>query len=152
VAQLSTLGRLRVMTNARQIPSTLSVVSYVFLVFGISSAVEILVALARGSFHFDCVILGFWIFFGLRRYSPGWRTCALVFIWCGLITSSIGVVLLLSVFVLGGRGGEVIMFGQHYEHIPVIWFCIPVALFFSLQLWMYRVLTRTDIRSMFYDE
>ena len=149
--ELWTLGRLRVMTNARQIPSALSVVSYIFLVFGISSAVEILVALARGSFHFDLVILGLWIFFGLRRYSPGWRTCALVFIWSGLITIPIGVVLLLSASLLSGQGVEVVISGQRHEDISAIWVCIPLALFFSLVLWMYRVLTRPNIRSMFYD-
>ena len=140
------------MTHDRSIPTPLSVVSYFFLLMGISAAVEILVGLARGSFHFDLAILGFWIFFGLRRYSPGWRTCTLVFIWSGLITLPIGVVLLLSVSVLSGQGGEVVIFGQRYEHISAIWICIPLALFFAFDLWMYRVLTRPNIRGMFYDE
>jgi hypothetical protein len=135
------------MTQDRTIPTPLSVVSYVFLLTGILAAVEIIVGLTRGAFHLNLAILGFWIFFGLRRYSPGWRTCALVFIWIGMIVPSLMFVLLLSL----GRLGSVTIFGQRHDGVSPFWILIPVALFFALEFWMYRVLTRPDIRRMFYD-
>jgi len=135
------------MTQNRNIPTPLSVVSYLFLIMGFMAAIEILAGLTRGAFHFNLAILGFWIFFGLRRYSPGWRTCALVFVWIGMIIPCLMFVLVLFL----GRPGNIKIFGQRYDGGSSAWMLIPVA-FFALEFWMYRVLTRPDIRSMFYDE
>ena len=136
------------MTQERNLPTPLTVVSYLFLLMGIMSAIEIIGELTRGAFRFDPGILGIWIFFGLRRCSPGWRTCALVFIWLGMIV-------LAMAFVYGffGSGSTFIkIFGQHYADIPVIWVSAVAAVFFPLEFWMYRVLTRPHIRILFYDE
>lgn len=135
------------MTQQRNLPKSLSVVSYLFLLMGIGAVIEILSELTQGSFHLDFDVLGFGIFFGLRRYSQGWRTCALVFIWLWLIALPI-------VFVYGlvGHGPAFIkIFDKRYADIPVIWVSIFSALFFALEFWMYRVLTRPDIRCMFYE-
>ena len=136
------------MTQERKISTSLSVVSYLFLVMGIMAVIGIFSAFIQGSFHFDFDVLGFWIFYGLRRYSQGWRTCALVFIWLCLITTPIG-------FFYGffGSGPVFIkIFGRHYADISVIWISVVSAVFFLLGLWMYRVLTRPNIRIMFYDK
>jgi hypothetical protein len=148
VGQLLTLGRLHVMTNTRQIPVALSVVSYVFLVLGILAFIGILGSAIRGSFYLDFNILDFWIFSGLRRYSLGWRTCALVFIWIMMLGCVAG-------FIYGffGHGPAFIkIFGKRYTDIPVIWVSIFAAVFFALEFWMYRVLTRPSIRRYFYIE
>jgi len=148
VAQLFSLGHLRAMTNTRQIPTALSVVSYAFLALGILSFIGIVGSAIRGSFYLDFNILGFWIFAGLRRYSLGWRTCALFFIWLTMIGCAVG-------FVYGffGHGPTYIkIFDMRYADIPAISISIVAAVFFALEFWMYRVLTRPSIRSLFYVE
>lgn len=134
------------MTNVRPIPVTLSVVSYVFFASATQALIHILSSLMKGTISLDFDIIGFWICFGLRRYSREWRTCALVFIWLGMIASLIA-------FVIGlfGRASIEIL-GKPYGEIPGFWFLIVAALYFALELWMYRVLTRPNIRCMFYDE
>jgi hypothetical protein len=136
------------MTNTRQLPTALSVVSYIFLVWGILAVIGVVGNALRGSFYLDFNILGFWIFFGLRRYSVPWRTCALVFIWLVMIGCA-------AAFVYGFVGDSpafIKIFGKRYANIPVIWVSIVSAMFFALEFWMYRVLTRPSIRCMFYEE
>src|SRR4051812_3852623 len=108
------------MTNTRQIPTALSAVSYVFLASGILAFIGIAGSAIRGSFLLDFNILGFWIFTGLRRYSVGWRTCALVSIWLTMIVCAVG-------FVYGFFGHDpayINIFGKRYTDIPVIWISI----------------------------
>ncbi len=136
------------MTQENKIPTSLSVVSYFFLFMGIMSANEFLGGLTRGEFIFDFGILGFWVFFGLRRYSPGSRTCALVFVWL----ASIGLVIAFVYGLLGSGPASIEIFGKRYADIPVIWLSIVSAIFLPLEIWKYRVLTRPNIRSMFYEE
>jgi len=136
------------MRQERSIPKSLSVVSYLFLFEGVMAVIRVLGELTQGSFHLDFDILGFWVFWGLRRYSQGWRTCALVFVGFRLIELPI-------VFIYGffGSGPAFIkIFGWHYADIPVIWISIVSAGVFLLELWVYRVLTRPNIRAMFYDK
>lgn len=114
------------MINTRQIPTALSVVSYIFLIWGILAIVGIIGNAIKGSLHLDFNILGFWIFVGLRRYSPGWRACALIFIWIVMIACA-------AAFTYGlfGHGPAFIkIFGKRYADIPVIWFSIFAAAFF----------------------
>jgi hypothetical protein len=136
------------MTNTCRIPTALSVVSYIFLGLGVLAAVGIIGSAVRGSLDLDFNILGFWIFAGLRRYSPGWRTCALVFIWLVMIVCA-------ATFVYGffGNGPAFIkIFGKRYADIPFIWVSVTSAVFLAIEFWMYRVLTRPSIRCMFYEE
>ena len=135
------------MTQERNVPTSLSVVSYLFLLIGVMSAVEFLSELMKGTFRFfDFGILGFWIFFGLRRCSPGWRTCALVFIWLAMI----GLAIPFVYGFLGSGPAFIKIFGRRYAHIPVIWVSVVAAVLFPLELWMYRTLTRPNIRILFY--
>jgi hypothetical protein len=112
------------------------------------SAVEMFGEAVRGSFRFDFGVLGIWIFFGLRRYAPVWRTFALTLLWFGMIELAIG-----AVYGFFGKGPAVIkIFGEDYGGIPLIWISILAFAFFPLELWMYRVLTRPSIRSLFYQD
>jgi hypothetical protein len=132
----------------RNIPTPLSVVSYLFLLMGIMSVAEIIGELTSGSFRFDFGVLGIGIFFGLRRYSAGWRRCALWFIWLGMIGLAVA-------FVYGflGNGPAFIqVFGKRYADIPVISLTVVATVFFPIGLWMYRVLTRPNIRILFYSD
>jgi hypothetical protein len=136
------------MIPERNIPTPLNVVAYLFLLMGIMSAFEILGELTHGTIRFGFGVLGIWIFFGLRRYSPGWRTCALVFIWLGMI----GLAIAFIYGFLGSGPAFITVFGRRYADIPVIWISVGAGLFFPLEFWMYHVLTRPDIRILFYDE
>jgi hypothetical protein len=136
------------MKTKQQIPIALSIVSYLFLFMGIVAVVEIIIAATRGSIHANFYFLGIWIFAGLRRFSRGWRTCALVFTWLGLIglTFIIGCVLY--------DGGAVYLRPSDHKmvSIPLVWSLAITLPFFLLQLWQYRVLTRVDIRDLFFQE
>jgi hypothetical protein len=144
------------MTSGRQIPTPLSVVAYLFLIMAILSVVDIAVSASRGHTHPNFGFLGLWIYAGLRRYSRGWRTCALVFLWLGFI-SCVGMIALFS-FCMIFNAEQIIQappFGfQDFKssEAEFIWPVLVFALLFVLQLWQYRVLTRPSIRSLFYGE
>jgi hypothetical protein len=136
------------MKDKRKIPTALSVVSYLFLFLGIVAVVEIIIGATRGAIHPNFYFLGIWIFSGLRRFSRGWRTCALVFTWLGLIglTFIIGCVLY--------DGGAVYFRPSDHKmvSIPLVWSLAITLPFFLLQMWQYRVLTRASVRNLFYQE
>jgi len=136
------------MTQARQIPTALSIVSYLFLISGIASVVDMIVRLTRGELYLTLGILGVWIFFGLRRFSPGWRICALVFIWFGLILGPLVAIIAL----LHDGPADLKVFGERVAYVSPIWLAAAAALFFLLALWQYRVLTRPDIHRLFHAE
>src|SRR5665213_572217 len=136
------------MISGRQIPTSLSVVSYLFLIASIVSVIEIVFSAARGAIHPNFYFLGLWIFTGLRRYSRGWRTCALVFIWVSLISLAVFIgIILFDGGVLWQRSSD-----HKLVELPLIWSLMIVVPFFVLELWQYRVLTRPDIRNLFYGE
>jgi hypothetical protein len=116
------------MTNTHPIPVALSAVSYVFLALAILAVIGILGSAMSGSFHLDFNIVGFWICFGLRRYSSGWRTCALVFIWVLMICMALA-----FLYGLFGYGQAFIkIFGKRYADIPAFWVSIVSAVFLHL--------------------
>ena len=98
----------------------------------IIAVVEMIYYLLSGSLRFQFNVLGFWIYFGLRKYSIGWRKCALVLIWIQLIVLPI-------MFVFSISAGRLTLDAV-----------IDAALFL-LELWLYRVLTRPGISYLFYD-
>jgi hypothetical protein len=136
------------MTSGRQIPTALSVVSYLFLITGVLSVIEIVFSATRGAIHPNFLFLGLWIFAGLRRYSRGWRTCALVFIWISLISLTVFIgIILFDGGALWQRPSD-----HKLVELPLVWSLMIVVPFFILEMWQYRVLTRPDIRSLFYGE
>ena len=127
------------------IPTALRVVALMHLVFGLLSVVGIMVQLTRGHINLDFGVLGIPIYFGLMRFSNGWRTCVLVFTWFGLVMAPI-------VFILGivlRIPANVQMFGIPYANVSPIWLSVAAVPGFFLYLWQYRVLTRDDIRALF---
>jgi hypothetical protein len=136
------------MTSARKMSIALSVISYLFLIMGIVAVIEMVITASRGGIHPDFCVLGLGIFVGLRRFSRSWRTCALVFTWFGLIglAAMIGFILY--------DGGMVFRRPSDLKFVdlPLIWSLMIVMPFFMLQVWQYRVLTRPDVRSLFYGE
>jgi len=145
------------------VPVSLLFVSFLFFFAGVMSAlwlicgVVTLVGLgASGTsltfpilFHFlwHPFIVGFWIFFGLRRLSRGWRICALVMTWWIFI----GLLWVLAYLFFGPQlhlsPPDVRMVG-----VAMSWILVKVSLAFLLVVWQYRVLTRPDIRNLFYGQ
>jgi hypothetical protein len=79
---------------------------------------------------------------GLRKCSRGCRTCALVLIWWGFIGLAFSI------------GRSFLTYVQTYDHDykSTVRFWILCGLYFIFQVWQYRVLTRPDIRELFYNE
>jgi hypothetical protein len=121
------------MTNRDQIPAVLPLVASVFLVLAFIAVGEMIYHLLSGSLSIQFNVLGFWIYFGLRRFSIGWRTCALVLIWIQLIVLPI-----MFVFSITGDGLSLD--------------CVTDVAIFLLELWLYLVLTRPSIRTLFYEQ
>ena len=131
-------------------------VAYLFLIMAVFSLIDITGSASRGHVHPNFCVLGLWICAGLRRYSRPWRTCALVFIWLGFIFY--GCVLAVFLYCVAFNAEQIIQappFGfKDFKdsEAELIWPLIGVALLFALQFWQYRVLTRPEIRSLFYEE
>ena len=134
------------MTEPRSIPQALAIVAILFLLGGIFSAIETLGKLASGSLYINFGILSIPAYFGLHRFSSGWRIYALISIWLGLI--------LFPIFFIYGffasTPATVNFDGIPVGHIAPVWLSLISVPLFFLELWQYRVLTRPDIRALFY--
>jgi hypothetical protein len=123
----------------RKIPTGLSIVSYCFFASGICYLGWLTVYLCHGRFlplHLIIGVLNLFVSRGLRRCSPHWRICALVLLGLGFIETCFRIAHQFS----------------HSAHFPGIAVYIPYSLSFLLLFWFVRVLTRPDIRILFYDE
>ncbi len=66
------------------LPLALKIVAVLFILGGISTAIEIVLSLMMGHININFGLLGIFIGIGLLRRSNGWRACALVFTWLAL--------------------------------------------------------------------
>jgi hypothetical protein len=139
--------------SEHKIPVSLAVLSYVFFLPAAGCfafiGFMILMLVISGGFPVSgevvskCIIgLFIGIFFlclsrGLRRCSRGWRRCVLVFVWCGFISTT---------FIIG----KYLLTHKLPAHETATEFWLVCALTFAWQAWQYRVLTRPDIRDLFY--
>ncbi len=73
------------MNENRQIPPSLKAVAILFLLGGIFAVIEVLVSLAHSHLNINFGVLGLFIGPGILALRPGWRTCALVFLWIAMI-------------------------------------------------------------------
>lgn len=127
----------------RKIPIRLSIISYCFFASGISYLGWFALDAYLERFLLLNLIIGILNLFvsrGLRRCSRPWRICALVLIWLVFCESCF----------------KVIHDLRHPTHIFSITFVaawsLAWCLNFSILAWFYRVLTRPDIRELFYNE
>ncbi len=129
----------------RQVPLSLKIVAILFVIGGISAVIEVLVALMQGRLNINFGVLGLFIGPGLLALRPGWRICALVFTWIGLIGVPLVAILMLT------HAGllDLNVFGIKVGHAPK-WLGVVIAIgVFCLALWQYHVLMRPDIRALF---
>jgi hypothetical protein len=133
------------MDEDRQIPASLKVVAVLFILGGVCAAIEILVSLAHSHININFGALGLFIGPGLLARRPGWRTCALVFLWIAMIGVPIVGVLM---FAQSGPL-DFTVFGQKVGHASKE-IGVGIAVFvFALSVWQYRILVRSDVRKLF---
>ncbi len=133
------------MEEDRRIPVSLSVVAILFIIGGISSVLEVGFALTQNRISINFGVLGLFIGPGLLALKPGWRTCALVFVWIGLIG-----VPLVALFMLGSsQPVNFAVLGQKLGQVSKQVGLTVAVLLFLLALWEYWVLTRPDVRALF---
>ena len=133
------------MDENRRLPGVLKAVSVLFIIGGILSAIEVIVSLLHGHININFGVLGIFIGFGLLALKPGWRTCALVFLWITMV--GIPIITLLMFCQSGSLDFKV--FGQFVGKVPREFGLIIAAIIFLLSLWQYRILTRPDVRQLF---
>ena len=125
-------------------PTALMIVAWLFILGGILSILQILYLLTQSQLHIDTGVLGVFVGPGLLRWSRGWRTCALVLLWFGMILSPI-----LLVMTLGASSMNLNIFGISFGSVPAAVGFFVGILMFALVIWEYRVLVREDIRQRF---
>ena len=142
--------------KVQKIPVSLLIISYFFLLPALPS---LLAACFLGWIVFEgglpergsttllfasiliCASILFWYFLsrGLRHCSRGWRICALIIIWLNLIA------------VVGGAVQSAITHKLPHDETPFE-FWVGTGLGLLWLIWVYGVLTRPDIRSLFYPD
>jgi hypothetical protein len=127
------------------IPTSLVVVAVLFVIGGVCSVIEVVLSLLHGHVNINFGVLGLFIGPGLLGLRQGWRTCALVFIWIGLIGFPIAAL----VFLFAAGPLNFAVFGQKIGHAPKLLGILMGAVLFALTLWEYSVLTRSDVRRLF---
>jgi hypothetical protein len=141
-------GEINASSAARngRIPTALAVVAWMFLLAGLGAVYNVVENLRAGRLFIDCGIFGIPAFFGLRSFSRGWRTYALVMIWIGLAVTPVLFLAGLSQKTLS----DVKCYGLSFAEITPIGLVLVSATLFLVLLWEYRVLTRPDIRELFF--
>lgn len=133
------------MEEKKSIPVSLTVVAILFIVAGVSVAIEMVVSLMHGHLNLNLGVLGIFIGLGLLRLSRGWRTCALVFIWIALI----GTPIIALVFIIVRGPLDFSIFGQVVGHTTKELGLLMAGILFAVSLWQYHVLTRPDVKKLF---
>jgi hypothetical protein len=127
-------------------PKALTVVAWLFVIGGVCVCIEILIGLLRQHLSLNLGVIGIFIGMGLLRLSRGWRTMALVSLWIALLGTP-----LVAMMALSGMGAlSFTVFGIKVAQMSIGPFLIYAFGFFVLTVWQYRVLTRSDVRALFY--
>ena len=128
-------------------PTALLTIAALFFLYGTATLPGTFLSIAAGSPHIDMGVLGIPTFFGLRRFSRGWRTFALVLIWLAFIGCLAGV----GFGFAQDKYSTVHVFGIVLKEVEPIWVSAASVPVFLIALWGYRVLTRPTIRALFYE-
>lgn len=136
------------MNMTRSLPLALKIVAILFILGGVSAAIEMIVSLMNNRININFGVLGIFIGLGLFRLSQGWRKCALFFTWIGLIALPI-----IGFLFLGHSGPlDFSIFGQKVGYASKEFGLTIVVVSFVYTLWQYRVLTRRDVQCLFLNQ
>jgi hypothetical protein len=133
------------MGEPSRLPTSLRIVAFLFILHGMLSIIEVVVSLANSRISLNFGVLGVFIGPGLLRLSQGWRTCALVWLWFGMIA----VPLILLFMLSRNEPINFVVFGQKSGRISrelAVLFAIGML---ATTIWEYRVLTKPNIRKLF---
>jgi len=133
------------MDSGQPAPSSLKIVAVLFIFGGVCSAIEVVVSLMHSHININFGLLGLFIGPGLLRFSRGWRTCALVFLWIAMI----GIPIIALLFMASQGPLDFKVFGQKVGHISKELGLAIAVIMFLLSFWQYLVLTRPDVRTLF---
>lgn len=144
----------------REIPAGLSIIAYLYFAAGVwlvaENAFLFYLVIHSNSGGFDptqpvniwlaCTtalgLLFIGLSLGLRRGSRGWRNCALILIWIGFADVGLHAYWLFAPYF------------HIHTHRPIIELSTRAILILVgcllLGMWQYRVLTRLDVRDLFY--
>jgi hypothetical protein len=134
-----------IMPDRQGAPNSLKIVAFMFFLGGIGSVIEIILAAAHGRIYLNFGVLGLFIGRGLLAFRPGWRTCALVFTWIGLVLIPVIGLILLS---LPGPL-DFTVFGEKIGKASKAIGMVFTVLAFSFEFWQLHVLTRPDVCRLF---
>lgn len=133
------------MRSRQVIPLRLKVVAVLFLLFGATDIVKMILAPFQNQFTINTGPLAVLVGFGLLALRPGWRTCGLVLLWIPMVFLPILVITAL----INGEPATFKPFGIAVGQVPLLLFTLYAGALWCLNLWEYRVLTERGIRDLF---
>ena len=133
------------MHSRQVIPLRLKVVAILFLLFGATDIVKMILAPFQNTLTINTGPLAVLVGFGLLTLRPGWRTCGLVLLWIPMVFLPILVITAL----VNGEPATFKLFGQTIGKVPPLVFTLYTGALWCLTLWEYRVLTESSIRELF---
>lgn len=128
--------------------NALSTVSYLFLIVGIMACLQIVASALSGSYrlNFGAIgLAGIGIFIGLRKYSPVWHKCALLFSAYFIITLSVTIIICLFSQSFFGR----IFLGEPLVNGAAPWLFIPLLAWLAVSVRQYQILKHPAICRLF---
>ena len=69
----------------QDIPVSLKIVAWLFVISGIFAAIDILASLTNNHLNINLTVINIFAGIGLLKLRSGWRTYSLIAIWFGLI-------------------------------------------------------------------
>jgi hypothetical protein len=124
-------------------PTSLLVVSWLFIAIGILCAIAVLWDAVYSHVNINLGVLGIFIGRGLLRLSRGWRTTALALLWLNLIFIPVIIILFICIFA-DSRSG--LLSRNHFQDWMGVGIC---AVYFGGLLWIYRILVSPEVRRAF---
>jgi len=134
-------------SERRPAPKALLVVSTLFLLGGLWSLALTVQSLLEGRWVTDLGLLGIPAFFGLRSFSCGWRTYALAMLWTIMVLAPIRIFFCNVTYLVVWTK---LVKNVQDSDLPSVWTPAIAVLLFMLAFWQYRVLTRREVRELFF--
>jgi hypothetical protein len=127
------------------LPLSLKIVAWLFLLGGVSDAIEMVVLLMDDHIKLNFGVIGIFVGIGLLKRNDGWRVCGLVLLWISLILGPIILLLMLS------ANGPIHFnfWGRQLEEVNrLVLFIFAIGLYVLL-LWQRAVLSNPGIKAFF---
>jgi hypothetical protein len=129
------------------VPTDLRIVAVLFFLSGLLAALEVLISFLHGRVSLNIGVIGLLICAGLLHFSRGWRTCALIYLWFGVI--GLPLILLYLIPNAGSLNITISIFSQRVSGGATGFVFLTFVLVWVVLIWQIRVLTRPHIRALF---